>query len=554
VSDLANNIQGEHFLLPATAVFWRVRRLKEGRGAPEVVFGPDGGPLLVGVEADFEIFRASVEDQPGRYRLDALDETRRPLEGLPPAYVAVPTRIGRGHAEPVADAASRFVADAAPPAAVASPAVVSAAQVHDTLLAEVIRGQNQLVALMTERFSGIMVSAAELLRVFPHQVLAAPLTPPPLPPPPAPPPPPGPVGPRNAGSYDPAELEADAWDDDDEPTAEDEAAPPESGMVAAMTAVNNIVGEVMPVVKLFMAHRMAKAGPKPRNAEPPVAEAPPAPAAAAPEPEPEPECGPLSLAELRHLDAVDAALTPSEARRHQLVTDDLPTTERRAWFDSLCSLDVDDAIAMIRRHIARAQRMHGSNAATRTSAHHHTSPASDAPNPPQEDTDATPTTPHDPELLTDSFDDLPGAEATGLPTCDMHGTPRACDGVTCADCGEPPPACVCCEASDLAITPEMLAHVMEVQAALTLDESAQVLSLSAEMPAEERDAWLAELSTFTVADAVQAVREALVGIDAGRIPADTLTGGSFETPAAVALLPHRADSVPNPVPSPAPLS
>jgi hypothetical protein len=494
VSDLANNIQGEHFTLPATAAFWRVRRLKEGRGAPEVVFGADGVPLLVAVETDFEAFRGAVDDQPGRYRLDALDEARRPIEGVPAAYVAVPMRVGRVPAEPSAEAP--------PPVAPAyghAAAVPSPVGAHDALLAEVIRGQNQLVALMTERFSGIMVSAAELLRVFPHQVLTAPLTPPtpPLPPPPSFPTPGGP-GPRNAGSYDPTELEPEVADSDD-PEADDDGAPapPESGLVATMTAVNNIVGEVMPVVKLFMAHRMAKDSPRsaPRNAAPLAAA--PAPAPLDPAAPPEPPCGPMSLAELRHLDAIDAALTPGEARRHQLVTDDLPATDRRAWFDTLCSLDVPDAVALIRRHIARAQRMVPGRPIIPADADLDIdAPSADGDPITQESPAEAPITPIETNVNPD--------RSTAEP-------PNAPSDLPCAHRGEATTACACGE--PLVITPDMIAHALAVQAALTPAESARVLVLAGDMPNDERDAWMADLSTFTVADAVQAVREALANLD-----------------------------------------
>jgi hypothetical protein len=487
VSDLANNIQGEHFTLPATAAYWRVRRLKEGRGAPEVVFGPDGGPLLVAVEIDFEAFRAAVDHLPGRYRLDALDETRRPIEGIPAAYVAVPvpTRTGRVQAEPVVEV------QAAPAAAapVPTPAAPFAIGPHDALLAEVIRGQNQLVALMTERFSGFMVSAADLVRAIPHHVLTsmtAPAAPPPTPAPPAAPPAGDPVGPRNSGSYDPAELEPDPGQGDEPPNIE--AAPPTSGVAATMTAVNNIVGEVMPVVKLFMAHRMGKAGTSPRNAAPSAPE--PVAAPVAPMAEPEPACGPLSLAEVRHLDAIDAALHPGEARRHQLVADDLSPRARRDWFDALCALDVDDAVALIRRHITRAQRRHGGIPSTRPAEHTPSSPEDDDP----------------PQFQEDSDD--PAPDPTRPSDDDPADTPR----LMCTACGAPA-ACGCTEPAPLVITPEVIEHAMAVQAALTPTESTQVLTLAAEMPDDERESWMAELSTFTVADAVHAIREALAGLD-----------------------------------------
>ena len=46
MSDLAFNINGEPFEVPATASGWRVRRMKL-KGPPEVVYGRDGLPLVL---------------------------------------------------------------------------------------------------------------------------------------------------------------------------------------------------------------------------------------------------------------------------------------------------------------------------------------------------------------------------------------------------------------------------------------------------------------------------------------------------------------------------
>src|SRR3954471_19680559 len=87
MSDLAYNINGEGFELPETATGWRVRRMKP-RGAPEVVYGKDGLPVTIPIEADLDELRASV-DTAGRFRLDAIDDRGRNIEGAQPAYVVV---------------------------------------------------------------------------------------------------------------------------------------------------------------------------------------------------------------------------------------------------------------------------------------------------------------------------------------------------------------------------------------------------------------------------------------------------------------------------------
>ncbi len=51
MSELAYPINAETFDLPATATAWRCGGMKP-RGAPEVVYGKDGAPLILPVEAD----------------------------------------------------------------------------------------------------------------------------------------------------------------------------------------------------------------------------------------------------------------------------------------------------------------------------------------------------------------------------------------------------------------------------------------------------------------------------------------------------------------------
>ena len=51
--ELAYNLNGEPFEAPPTTAAWRVRKLK-AKGAPEVVFGRDGLPLFLPMDADIE--------------------------------------------------------------------------------------------------------------------------------------------------------------------------------------------------------------------------------------------------------------------------------------------------------------------------------------------------------------------------------------------------------------------------------------------------------------------------------------------------------------------
>lgn len=139
MSGLAFNLQGERFEPPTQIAFWRVRRLKPGgRGVPDVVFGNDGLPLLLPVEADVAELRRLVRDVPGRYRLDAVDVDQQALESSA-AYVQIE--------EPLEAAASREVVTE-----------------DRELLKAVISANTEIARLMAEKFASVMESAATLLR------------------------------------------------------------------------------------------------------------------------------------------------------------------------------------------------------------------------------------------------------------------------------------------------------------------------------------------------------------------------------------------------------
>jgi len=87
MSELAFNIDGQPFDLPATATGWRVRRMR-ARGAPTIVHTEEGVPLVVPITAKHDELRQLVV-MPGRYRLDAIDDRGRLVGGVPPAYVLV---------------------------------------------------------------------------------------------------------------------------------------------------------------------------------------------------------------------------------------------------------------------------------------------------------------------------------------------------------------------------------------------------------------------------------------------------------------------------------
>src|SRR5262245_51177757 len=87
MSDLAFNINGEPIDLPDTTAGMRVKRIKP-KGAPEVVYNRDGTPLFLPPDADVEDLRREVRE-PGKFRLDPVDEHNRPIAGAQSAYVCL---------------------------------------------------------------------------------------------------------------------------------------------------------------------------------------------------------------------------------------------------------------------------------------------------------------------------------------------------------------------------------------------------------------------------------------------------------------------------------
>lgn len=141
MSELAFNVNGEPFEIPGGAIGWRVRRLKQ-KGAPEVVYGKDGAPLMLGLEADLDELRAEVS-APGRYRLDPIDDAQKAIAGAPAGYVYI-------H----------------PPAPVVAGTRASAAAVvtSEGLIGEAMRMNMELARSVVDRFPAMMEAAAVLLR------------------------------------------------------------------------------------------------------------------------------------------------------------------------------------------------------------------------------------------------------------------------------------------------------------------------------------------------------------------------------------------------------
>ena len=311
MSELAFNANGESFEIPATVTGWRVRRMKP-RGAPELVYGPDGRPLTVGIEVDIDELREAVGTS-GKYRLDPINDDGKCVEGVPPAYVQVVKP------ERTAESAIALVAPSS----------------GDDAIREAMRLNTELAKSVIDRFPEMMTAAAELLRAADGAGLP---------------------------SRKPRFVEADDDDTDDE----DEDERDEPTAVPPGFDLNALVAQLVPVlVTSLMSGKMKfpglaamfdwrKAAPANETKSEPTAKAPNDKPKAKPAPEHNApaQVPPLDPAAMAHVIAIQAALEPQEVAYVQEVAKDLSPAELRSWFDELSKLSVPDAVTRVRGLIA----------------------------------------------------------------------------------------------------------------------------------------------------------------------------------------------------------
>lgn len=84
---VAFNQQGEPFDVPPSATGWKVRRSRL-KGPPELVYGLDGAPLVLPLDADLQDLRREARI-PGRYRLEPVDDRQQVIEGAQVAYLYI---------------------------------------------------------------------------------------------------------------------------------------------------------------------------------------------------------------------------------------------------------------------------------------------------------------------------------------------------------------------------------------------------------------------------------------------------------------------------------
>ncbi|CAN5398295.1 hypothetical protein BH11MYX1_BH11MYX1_15920 [soil metagenome] len=294
MSELAYSINGETFDLPAAASAWRVRRMKP-RGAPEVVYGKDGTPLVVPIEAGLEDLRNTVGTA-GRYRLDAINDRGHTVEDLPAAYVVVSAREQAPvHEHRNSDGGASFV------------------------MAEAMRLNTELAKAVVERFPQMVEAAASLLRAA-----------------------------DGAGLPSRRAIEI-ATEDDGDDEGDDAVAP-------AGFDLNALVAQLVPMLmRSLMSGKTTlpdlggvldwrKAAPeRPRlskRVEKEQIEAVTSVESV--------DLPPLDPATMTHFILIQSVLDPDEAALAREVAGNLPPAELRAWFDELSQLSVADAVKKIR--------------------------------------------------------------------------------------------------------------------------------------------------------------------------------------------------------------
>ncbi len=303
MSELAFNANGETFEVPASVTGWRVRRMKP-RGAPELVYGRDGRPLIIPIESDTEDLRNAVMTV-GKYRLDPVNEDGRTVENVSAAYIQV--------VKPSPDAA-----------VVPTPATRGE---HEDPVREAMRLNTELAKSVVDRFPDMMTAAAELLRAADGAGLP---------------------------SRAPRVLDVDGDEIDDE--SEDA---PQRGF-----DLNAFIAQVVPVLMAGLANGNVKmpglaAMLDWRKATPTAAKrSKPQKQVEAEEAEGEvpdnaldiiPPIDPQTMA---HFIAVQSALKPEEAAVAREVASKLTAAELRGWFDELSKLTVPQAVQKIRVLVA----------------------------------------------------------------------------------------------------------------------------------------------------------------------------------------------------------
>lgn len=352
MSELAFDEDGQHFQVPATVARWRTRRFNNpGKpGGAQVVYGDDGLPLFLDVEATAEEFRESVQGVPGRYRLDGVDTHGRLVEGVPPAYLMI-----NGGA--TASAGASAYSSGPPPAG----------NSLEYALVEMARANSDAIKTMADKFGGICDSVAGVMRAADAAGL-----------------------PRRA-PLGPLLLDQQGDDDDDDDDARNAAPRP-----SEQTTVATVLAQVMQMVQVFAQMRggdpakvgalMAPVVETAKVVEAATTSGSVGPRAAAEQgndphgdaarshassastirvaptgapviqhrsPTSAPPTSAAVADPMAHFNQIMAALTPAEQTRVQTVITTQSVRELMVMHEQLAGLPIPDAVAAIRAELAR---------------------------------------------------------------------------------------------------------------------------------------------------------------------------------------------------------
>jgi len=356
---LAFNMNGDPFELPPTATAWRVRKMKP-RGAPELVYG-QGAPLLLPIDAEIEDLAMAV-NQIGRFRLDAVGDDAKVIEGVPAAYVQVSQLVAAPEAgsslAPVASGTGGQLGEG-------EAASLLRAVLHSN--GEVVRSNTELARSIVDRLPEIITGTATLIHAADGAGMPR-------------------RAPRVIEVADGEGRERDDEDDDDGEDGDPVRAAPRTLLERAMHALETFGPLFAPMVQSFVANGGAEVlGAKLgsvaggmgsfglgqlldwRKSAPASVPAPPRPALDAPVASGGASSSSSSSSApagsglpsipahlLPNFGAIVMQLAPSERALVMQVAKELPPSERDAWIARLGSITPAEAVAEIRALIAGA--------------------------------------------------------------------------------------------------------------------------------------------------------------------------------------------------------
>ena len=328
--ELAYNVNGEPFDVPPTMAAWRVRKLKP-KGAPEVVYGRDGLPLFLPMDADIEDLRREARGD-GRYRLDPVDEHNRTVPNAQAGYVCV---------HPIERAPEPVTPE--PPAAPTGASEITAALV--AALLESQRQHTELARMYVSQFpvvanamAGVVRSAGDvgLVGRVPLVVPVAPEI--------------KPAEPSKSDAAQEGERDAQDHDENDGDEEDEEEVevvevvpvPEWSWPKVAATVVERFSPQIDALLGQLPALSAALGA---RRAQRAANDQPTGPAS-----------GAAATDVTAHLSAILAALTSDEAAKVKALADELPMAEKIAYLQTLRGMSVPEATAYVRRELAKLGR------------------------------------------------------------------------------------------------------------------------------------------------------------------------------------------------------